>query len=341
MSNLGSTQPTSVSSPKGPRGGFWLGLLGLIVFLALGLFGGYQFGMKDRVDAANTQMASTLTEQFVLAQQDLDAGRYDFARQRLEYIISKDPNFPGAGEKLTEVLFKMSITPSPTVTPSPTLTPTPDLRNAEAIFTQVRSLMDAGDWDSALASLDALRKSEPGYNIAQVDGMYYIALRQRGVNKILGTGAYAGRSNLEGGIYDLTLAERFGALDTIAGGYRTYARLYLTAAAYWELDWKTASELYAQVYAGLPFLTDGTLTAAERYREAAFRYGMELYRAEQWCDAEAQLEIANSIRPEAALERQVLEAQLKCSPPTATPSPTIPGTTTPDVGGTETPTATP
>jgi tetratricopeptide (TPR) repeat protein len=349
MSNLSSTQPTP-TTPRKARGVFGLVLLGVLVFVALGAFSGYLTGNQDRVNAANTEQAGTLAEQFALAQADLEGGRYDFARQRLEYIISKDPYFEGAPELLTETLFKMSITPSPTVTPTATLTPTPDLREAEAIYNQIRAQMAAGDWDGALASLDALRKSEPGYRIAEIDGMYYMSLRSRGVNKILGQGAYAGAPNLEGGIYDLTLAERFGTLDSLAGGYRTYARLYLAASSYWDTNWQRASELFAQVYAGLPFLSDGTSTATERYREATYEYGLQLYGQSEWCAAEQQFRVAYAIRQDNDLGDLIEEVVPKCSPPTPTALPTATGAptstpeptteSTPDGGGAE-PTATP
>ena len=52
-----------------------------------------------------------------------------------------------------------------------------------------------------------MRKYDPNYNTSLVDGMYYFALRNYGYDLITKQG------NLEGGIYQLTLAERFGPLD--------------------------------------------------------------------------------------------------------------------------------
>ena len=81
--------------------------------------------------------------------------------------------------------------------------------------------------------------------------------------------------NLEGGIYDLTLAERFAPLDNVAHVLRDNARWYITAASFWELDWERASEYFYQLNGS--GIWDGTMTASERYRVAAMRYGDELF----------------------------------------------------------------
>ncbi len=41
--------------------------------------------------------------QVVLAQEDINAGRYDLARQRLEYMQELAPGYPGVGEKLAQI----------------------------------------------------------------------------------------------------------------------------------------------------------------------------------------------------------------------------------------------
>jgi tetratricopeptide (TPR) repeat protein len=38
--------------------------------------------------------------QFELGVADMDAGRYEMARKRFEYVIEINPNFPGIEEKL-------------------------------------------------------------------------------------------------------------------------------------------------------------------------------------------------------------------------------------------------
>jgi hypothetical protein len=56
-----------------------------------------------------TQVAS----QYKLAIEDINAGRYEIAKQRLEYIVYHDPEYSGAKEKLLEVEKILQLTPTP------------------------------------------------------------------------------------------------------------------------------------------------------------------------------------------------------------------------------------
>ena len=48
-----------------------------------------------------------------MAVQDIDAGRYLYAKQRLEYILAIDPEYPGAAERLYEINKILSVTQIP------------------------------------------------------------------------------------------------------------------------------------------------------------------------------------------------------------------------------------
>jgi hypothetical protein len=81
--------------------------------------------------------------------------------------------------------------------------------------------------------------------------MYYFALRNHGYDLITKEG------NLEGGIYHLTLAERFGPLDNTANGLREGARIYITGASFWELNWEQGCSISSRsVQAGPPCGTE-------------------------------------------------------------------------------------
>ena len=137
------------------------------------------------VDAEDAILVQQLSEQFSFALVDIEFGRYEIARQRLEFIIQKDPNFPGAQEKLTEVLVKMNV-PTPTATVPPTTTP--DFSGAENAYLRAQELIRAQDWNGALTALDTVRKLDPNYKAAQVDGMYYFAFRNYGYDLIINEG---------------------------------------------------------------------------------------------------------------------------------------------------------
>ena len=330
--DLVNTQPQEVTKKKF-RSGLLISFLVLIVAIGLGSFAGYSKGVAERQDAEGTLVASQLGDQFKLVQQDLDAAHYSVARQRLEFIIGQDPSFPGASEKLAEVLVKQAITPSPVPTETPTLTPTPDTRAQETIFAQAQQQMTNKDWTGLMGSLDSLRKTDPTYKTAIIDSMYYTALRNRGLDQILGTGAYKS-TNLEGGIYDLTLAERFGPLDGQADGLRNFARMYITAASFWGVNWPQAVDSFRQVVQFAPNLRDSSnITASQRLYQALLQYGDQMSTAKGRDQCKA-LDLWNEAGRITALNNdyQYKYTQLDntCNPPTATPSaPEPPATATP------------
>ncbi len=314
--NLDSTQPSKPAKKSGHLRSILIGLLGVIVLLALAGWGGYESAIAVRVDAKNQLVTSQLMDQFQRALVDEQFKRYDDAEQRLQFIIQNDPSFPGVQTELTKLLVLKSI---PTATATPTLTPTPDVRDQQAMFNTAKQLVATGDWANALTELDQLRKKDPGFNTSQVDGMYYYTLRNYGVQLILNAG------NLEGGIYELTLAERFAPLDKTASGLRNGARMYLDAASFWQLDWATAANELQQVYTAYPAMWDGTMTAAQRYQYAAERYGDQLLVHGKYCEAVKQYQAAQAIgNLDETAAKGFNQSYQKCYPPTAVPTVVIP-----------------
>lgn len=288
-----------------------IGVIGFLLLIGLGGFGGYSSGIGVRKNAEESIMVQQLTEQYSFALVDIEFGRYENARQRLEYIIQRDPNFPGAQEKLTEVLVLSSV---PTPTLAPTLTATPDYSGVESAYARAQDLIRAQDWIGALTALDTVRKLDINYKAAQVDGMYYFALRNQGYNLITQGG------NLEGGIYYLTLAERFGPLDNTAVGLRDGARSYMVGASFWELNWEQAANYFEQVAAGWPSMWDGTMTAGERYYIASVRFADELYTKQSYCSAYDQYSKAAAIgQLDGDAQAKQAQAYNNCYPPTAVP----------------------
>jgi tetratricopeptide (TPR) repeat protein len=290
MSDTNETQPhlknEGQAAAPAKRPSPWLAILGFILLVGLGALGGYQSGVGQRRAAQSTQVFQQLDEQYQLGLQAVNEGRYEVAFQHFQFVVEHDPAYPGVQDKLTEVLVKLSITPSPTATPTPAFTPTPDRRGVEEIFARARQLMDAGDWEGAIANLDSLRKADPAYRAAEVDGMYFMSLRNRGVGKIVPPSQKCSDMNLEGGIYDLTLAERFGPLDSYAVSLRDTARDYITGASFWELDWRQAMSYFAKVYPRYPALMDAScMSAAERYRLATLKYIETVWSLGNYCAA--------------------------------------------------------
>jgi len=307
--------------------------MALLVIGAVSAAAGYRSGIEQRKQAESVLVAQSLQEQFQLGLQDMEAGRFDLARQRFEYVIQLDPSYPGVTDKLADVLVQINITATPTIVVTPTPSPTPDLRGVEELFTTARDHITNLEWDPAINALLTLRKKDPNYQAVAVDGMLYIAFRNRGADKILKT------CNLEEGIFDLSQAEQFGPLDTDANSYITWASLYSTGASFWDLDWAQAVYYFSQVGPALPNLCDGSgLTAGERYRLALVGYGDFLGKNGDWCAAVEQFTAALALGADTAVEEALSNANNQCNPVEAEPQPQQPQetpTATTPIEGTE------
>lgn len=307
-----STDPPGADYETAKSSPIWgllilLSILALIVIAAASAYGGYRSGINQRTSLEATLVAQEIQEQFELGIQDVEAGRYEVARQRFEYVIQLKPNYPGVTEKLTEVLLELNITATPTTAPSPTLTPTVDLRGAEELFSQAQMMLVDQDWSGAIDTLLKLRKDEPSYKAIDIDSMLYVALRNRGVKRILN------QADLEGGTYDLALAEKFGPLDVEANNYRIWADLYVTGVSFWELDWGQASYYFSQIILVAPNLRDSSnMTATERYRIATLKYADTLTANNEWCKAQEQYQAALTLGSDPIVEPTATWVTKKC-----------------------------
>jgi tetratricopeptide (TPR) repeat protein len=333
----GPVQKTAKVSP------LLLAILGFLALIALGIMGGYFSGQSSRLQAQSTQISQQILEQFNLGNQAMEAGQYDVARAHFQFVIDHNPDFPGVKDAYAQLLLRMQITPTPADTPTPLATATLDPGGAEAIYNHIHGLIAAGpktidDWDAVITQLDSLRKADLTYHAAEVDGLYYLSLRQRGVAEIFAQPCQD--INLEGGIYDLTLASNFGPLDGYTDALRTYSRLYISGSTFWEIDWKQAQGYFAQVMDALPNLMDSScLTSTRRWVQATIKVADQLLASGDVCGASDQYAAAAAVdAPENATAQPTASyADKKCHPPKPKPQASVtPGGETP----TEPPTAT-
>jgi len=275
---------------------------------SVGAWGGYRAGISQRINQESTQISGQVKEQFDLGVQDRIAGRYEAARQRLEFVIQHDPGYPGVTDQLAAVLLALNTTATATRAPLPTLIPTLDTRSSDELFSQARSFLEKQDWSGAIDALLVLRKNDPSYQTVKVDTMFYVALRNRGVHEILNDG------DLEAGTYDLALAERFGPLDVEASNYRTWANIYVTGVSFWGLDWEQSVSYFYQLLQIAPNLRDlSNITATERFITATVRYGDFLAQNDKWCLAIEQYKIAYSYNPNLAIAPTATWVTDKCA----------------------------
>lgn len=333
-------------------GWFITAIVLVVVVLVAATASGVAFGINDRVSLAENQASPRIQSQITSARLDIEEGRYEIALSRLDWILDEmteflsDEELAEIGELYSQTLVLLASVVTPTPQPSPTpeepeFTPTPDLRGAEDLFNTARQFMADRAWDDAIQTIQALRQMDLTFRTVQVDGMLYIALRNRGIQKILTEGS------LEPGIYDLTLAERFAPLDSRAEGLRTWTRLYITGASFWDVDWGQVVFYFEQVYPHLPNLRDGTqMTATERFRIGAIEYASQLAFAGEYCLAQEYFQRALSISDDPVVQPTAQWVAEECwnetNQPETQPRPPQEGPTpTPGNGPTPTPTGTP
>jgi len=320
--------------PTSPLGRFIRSMPGAFLILGLVLggvlggaaFGGYRAGVIERDRAAATAQFEELTRQYRLGIEDMAAGRYTLAVERFQYILSIDPDFPGAAERLAEA--RANGTPQPaTVTPFPTPIATLDAQTAADIFAQAQTAHDAKDWDTAIERLNALRLADPGYERLAVRDMLYSAFRNRGIESI-----DAGK--LELGLTDLDQASTILPLDTDAQQYQQWATIYMNGISYWGLNWPRTIETFQLLYTIAPYFRD----TASRLRDAHLAFARQLDSLGDPCSATAEYAAALDLQFEQSVEDKRLAAETACLFGTATPDGTLTPFPTPD--GTLTPFAT-
>ena len=311
----------------------WLVVIPILVLVVWGLAAlmGYVSGLEKREANQVHMIAQTSKEHFDLGVEDLLAGRFEFAKQRFEYVLSLDPQYPGAADLLgqaMEALNQPTITPSPVVSPTPS--PTPDLSSYESVFQSAQAAYNQGEWSASLGLLLLLRGEAPTYKMSEVNQLMQTSLRNWGMDKLF-------QGLLEEGVYDLYLAERFGPLDSQALSWRQSAEFFMFANSYFGLDWPLATEYFGQICLA------NIWGACARYAQSAREYGHLLLGEEAYCRAVLQYEqffIHLEDQVFAPTATTVAEACLTATAPTPTPTETTtPGTETP--GGTYTPTLSP
>jgi tetratricopeptide (TPR) repeat protein len=287
--------------------------LAILIAALAGYAAGSNLGRSNHQDA----IRNTATEQYELALEDLEAGRFEIAKERLEYIARIDPSYPGVTEHLAEAYYLLN---APTSTPLVKSTPTPNLAPIEDLFEQAQEAFRNGDWTTTIETLIALRAEKPAYRAIEVDKLLFASLRNRGIARIEQEG------HLEEGLYDLSRAERFGPLDRDADTWRSWAQLYLLANSYMGVDWPQAAYYFEQLYQMVPYLKGDTYL---KFARAAHAYGDQLYAADDPCSAQDQYAQSLAAWEDSSLLPTATKAASACQTATAPPPPPPQDTSTP------------
>jgi hypothetical protein len=319
----------SVTPPKRWRV-ILVGLFILILFAGSGAGIGYAAGIQLRLAQQNQQRLVTAATHFNYGVGAMLQNNYEVARIQFEYVLRILPDFPGLKEKYTQTIMELAKKNLPTATPA--ATPTPDKRGVEALFAQAQQEVNSKNGTAALKTLDSLRNQDIKYRTLEVDALYYMALIFSGIDKIWH------QADQEGGLYDLTLASRFAPLDHEAYKYANWARKYMTAISFWNVDWKTVVSNLAPVFIASPGLQDSKgNTAQSRYIIALWKYGDTLMANDQYCDAANYYGGSTKIQENSTIQAKYEAAKLKCMGPALTQQAIPTATTAPLVVETPTP----
>ena len=315
------TQPVNVKKPKLGRV-ILFGILAILLCSAAGAGLGYNQGIQDRINSQNEQILKEAAIQYQYGLQQFEQGNYELARVHFEYVLQNYPQFPGITEKYTETMVRLAQASIPTAQPQ--ATPTLVNLTVEALFNQAQQEVQTQQWAAALNTLEALRNEDANYRTLEVDGLYYIALRHRAVEMITKEG------NLEEGLYLLSIVSKYAPLDHDAVNYSNWARMYLTGASYWEVDWEQVVNYFSQLAAAFPYMHDGNgWTATDRFLVGSENYGDQLFNAGEPCEALQHYQNVLNYSAIESVQDKYNKAYLKCYPPTKTPAPTK--TTTPEI----------
>ena len=295
-----------------------LGIAGILLIDTLSGFAGYQVGLAQRRQQEIGMRVYKAAQQFERGLVDMRTGNFIQAKQRFVYVAEIDPNYPGIVNQLTLVELAMRATATPTPGAAAVVVPS-NIKGSEALFNQAREYLAQKEWAATIEVLDRLRQEDLKYQTVDVDGMYFIALRNLGVDNMLKNG------KLEQGLYNLAIAERYGPIDKDAEGYRTWVAMYKTAARYWDIDWNKMVYWMEQVYNMLPGIRDGSnYTSGERLRVGYTALGDGKMQEQDYCAAAEFYSKGLSIRSDNALQGKYDNAHKKCIASIATPTSTIP-----------------
>jgi hypothetical protein len=292
----------AVRAPVSPSA---IGLLAiLVVAVSIGgtAYGGYRAGVQQRAMAAATAVAKEVQLQFRLAAQDMQIGQSGVAAQRLEYVVRMNPDFPGAAQMLAKAREAANGATLHVARSTEAPLPVEERLSPEHLFNLLAGAYQRGEWPQVVQRAAALKATGAQHRSTSVDGMLFVGLRNRGIERI-------DAGVLEMGLTDLEHAEQIMDLDNVALQRRRWAALYLSGMTFWELNWQLAIDNLSVLYQIAPNFRD----ARSQLRKAHIAYGEALLQAEDSCLGGEQFAAALLIETDERTEQQLAAAEKACA----------------------------
>jgi len=279
--------------------------LSVITVLVVGLFlmaySGYRVGTSQNRIVAATTMASEVALQYDLARKNIDMGHYKLAIERLEFVMNTAPDYPGVTDLLDQTRGKVDPTAVPIIESTKVVIAGRDQITSAERLRIIRMSYANQEWQNVITNIDLLKASSIDYSHVEVDGMLFVALRNRGIQRIeIG--------DLELGLADLEHAEHITQLDQVANQRRRWGSLYQSASIFWNINWQIVIDNLYILYQIAPNFRD---TSSKLFTARAL-YGETLLKEEDYCLAEEQFAFALDMKSEESLEMKWMESAANC-----------------------------
>lgn len=266
--------------------------LALLAVVAASIYAGIQAGLSDRAQL-QAQEAGKFFQQGL---DDLAAGRLALAEADFAYVLQLNPDHPEAAQKLQET--RNRIIEQQTIDP----TPTTSLEEAlKAVLVAAREAYEAQEWESAIERLIQVRRLAPTLSPQDVEDMLFTASYTFGLQLLE-------EDRLEEGVYYLEQAARLRPLDQDAATQAEYAKQYLTALGYWNVNWEQAIDRFGELVAIAPGYRD----AYDRYVMAHVLYADSYTGRGDFCPAQPLYQEALSLRPDTSVQAKLDSATSGC-----------------------------
>ena len=274
---------------------FACGFLGLIAAASLG---GVYAGLQDRT--ADQQAQAEKFYQEGLANRT--AGKLPLAKADFEYVLKLNPGYPGAAEQVQQIVELLTVKPTPTASAA-------QVNVTEQLYQAGVEAYDQQQWQRAIEILSQVRAIDSAYEKDRIAQLIHQAALTYGQQLLK-------EDRLEEAIAYLDQAAYLKPLPAATEAEVQYARLYITARDYWNVNWEKAIESFGALYQIGPGYRD----TFARYVEAHIQYGDERTRAGDPCTAQTQYEAALKLRPAADLQTKADAAKQDCltAPPSIT-----------------------
>jgi len=273
----------------------------LVVGLCIMAYAGYKVGTAQNKMVAATAMAREVAVQYDLASKNIDMGQYKMAVERLEFVVNVEPNYAGATDLLDQTRTKLDTTAIPIVEPTKVIIAIQDSMTSEESLSIIRTAYSDQEWQNVISNIDSLKASGASYDGDVVDGILFVALRNRGIQRIE-------VGDLELGLADLEHAEQITALDEVANQRRRWASLYQSASTFWDINWTIVIDNLIILHQIAPNFRD----TSSKLWAARTVYGEVLLQQEDYCLAEEQFAFALEIKSETSLNDKLIESSTNC-----------------------------